>query len=139
MTAEPAWLESRDILPIHEELLREFGGIAGLRDSGLLESALGSPRNHFAYGERDLFRLAAAYAVALTRNHPFVDGNKRTAFMAAYVFLGVNGHDFQACEEDVVRTMLLLAQKKLSEEELAEWLRESSVPPKGPKRRRKPC
>lgn len=138
MTAEPTWLESRDILPIHEELLREFGGSAGLRDSGLLESALGSPRNHFAYGERDLFRLAAAYAFALSRDHPFVDGNKRAAFMAAYVFLGVNGQDFQAREEDVVRTMLLLAEKKLSEEELAGWLRKSSVPARGVKRRRKP-
>jgi death-on-curing protein len=138
MTAEPTWLESHDILPIHEELLREFGGSAGLRDSGLLESALGSPRNHFAYGERDHFRLAAAYAVALTRNHPFVDGNKRAAFMAAYVFLGVNGHDFRAREEDVVGTMLLLAQKKLSEEELAEWLRASSPPAKKTRRRRKP-
>jgi death-on-curing protein len=138
VTAEPTWLESRDTLPIHEELQREFGGSAGLRDSGLFESALGISRNHFVYSERDHFRLAAAYAVALTRNHPFVDGNKRTAFMAAYVFLGVNGHDFQAREEDVVRTMLLLAQRKLSEEELSEWLRESCVPARGTKRRKKP-
>jgi death-on-curing protein len=137
VTAEPTWLESRDIVSIHEELLREFGGSAGLRDSGLLESALGSPRNHFAYGERDHFRRAAAYAVALTRNHPFVDGNKRAAFMAAYVFLGVNGHDLQAREEDVVRTMLLLARRKLSEEELSEWFRESCLPAKGTKRRKK--
>ena len=137
MTVEPRWLKVSDILPIHEQLLNEFGGRVGVRDSGLLESALGSPKNHFAYGERDLFGLAAAHAYALTRNHPFVDGNKRVAFMAAYVFLGVNGHDFQAMEEDVVRTMLLLAERKLSERELAEWLRASSVSRERKKRRKK--
>jgi death-on-curing protein len=128
VTAEPLWLEARDVLAIHDELLREFGGRPGVRDPGLLESALGSPKHHFAYGERDVYQLAAAYAHALARDHPVVDGNKRTAFMTAYVFLGVNGKVFQAAEEEVVRTMLLLAANELSKDALAEWLRGASTP-----------
>ena len=127
MRKEPTWLEKRDLLAIHEELLATFGGSPGLRDEGPLESALASAKNHFAYGDRDLFRLAAAYSHALTRNHPFVDGNKRSAFMAAYVFLGVNGYQFRAKEEDVVGTMLSLAKGNLTSEEFAKWLRRGTA------------
>ena len=134
MTEEPTWLTKQDVLAYHGELLAAFGGAPGIREEGLVESALSSPRNH-----HDLFRLAAAYAHAFSRNHPFVDGNKRVAFMAAHVFLGVNGYDFQAPQEDVVRTMLLLAERRITESDLAGWLRASSVPlpgKRGPRRRK---
>jgi death-on-curing protein len=137
VSEEPSWLEKRDVLAIHQELLLAFGGRPGLRDEGLLESALGSPKNHFAYGERDLFRLAGAYAYALTRDHPFVDGNKRIAFLAAYVFLGVNGYKLEAEEDDVVRTMLSLARGTLTVEEVIEWLRGRSARRKGGPRKGK--
>ena len=127
MRREPVWLETLDVLAIHDELLSQFGGRAGIRDPGLLESALASPRNHFAYGEKDPFRLAAAYANALTLDHPFVDGNKRIAFMAAYVFLAVNGFGIESPEEDVVHVMLALTEKSMSEKEFAAWLRSRSV------------
>jgi death-on-curing protein len=109
---------------IHEAQLREHGGSSGVFDEGLIESALARPQNKLAYSERpDLTALAAAYAFALARNHGFVDGNKRAAFMAAYVFLSLNGHDLDAAEPDVVQTMERVASGELTEPGLAAWMR----------------
>ena len=111
---------------IHRALLGEHGGSPGVRDAGSLQSALDRPRNKFAYGETDIAALAASYAFAIARNHPFVDGNKRTAFQAMYVFLGLNGVDLDAAEPVVVDVMVRLAAGKLSEPGLAEWVRRRS-------------
>jgi death-on-curing protein len=124
----PTWLTPADVLVLHDRLLHEHGGAAGVRDMGRLEAALARPQHHFAYGESDPFRLATAYASGITRNHPFVDGNKRTAFLAAFVFLAVNGQDLRADEAEVVHTMLALVDRTVSEEEFAGWLRANCVP-----------
>ena len=110
---------------IHQAQLREHGGTPGVRDDGLLESALARPRNKFAYAKRaDIATLAAAYAFGLAKNHGFVDGNKRVAFVAAYVFLGLNGYDLDATEPDVVTTMEGVAAGRVREAALATWFRE---------------
>jgi death-on-curing protein len=119
---EPSWLTLDAVLAIHEQLVAEHGGSSLLRDRGLLESALPGPRNHFACGERDLYGLAATYASGITRNHPFADGNKRIAFMAAYTFLGINGIEICADEDDVVEAVLGLSTKSISREGFADWL-----------------
>jgi death-on-curing protein len=116
------WLERRDVEAFHAMQIAEFGGLAGLRDAGALESALARPRNLVAYGNPSPFELAASYAFGIARNHPFVDGNKRTAFVAAIVFLEINGCAFRASEEDVVVTFLALAAGDLSEARLAKWI-----------------
>ena len=110
---------------IHEAQTREHGGSPGIRDEGLLGSALARPRHKFAYGSQtDLAVLAAAYAFGLAKNHGFVDGNKRVAFMAAYVFLGLNGQDLDAAEPDLVTVMEHVAAGRLTEAALAKWIRE---------------
>jgi death-on-curing protein len=119
---EPIWLRLEVILAAHDEQLAEHGGGAGVRDPGLLESALARPLNLFAYGDPSLPTLAAAYAFGIARNHPFVDGNKRTAAVAAELFLGLNGLDLTADDVDLVRTFLALAAGEISEEELAAWI-----------------
>lgn len=124
---EPTWISIPAILAIHGMLLAEHGGATGLRDEGLLESAMAGPRNQFLYGEKDLFQIAAAYAFALTRNHPFVDGNKRTAFAAAGIFMELNGHQLQASEPDAVLAVLALSKGELDARGFGEWLRLSSV------------
>lgn len=121
---EPHWLTIEAVLAMHGQLVAEHGGVPAVRDRGLLESALAAPRNHFAYGEHDLCTLAAAYAYALTRNHPFADGNKRIAFLAAYTFLGINGRELSASEEDVVHMVVGLSARSVSADEFASWLRE---------------
>lgn len=128
MTGEPVWLSRALISAIHDEQIAEHGGSPGLRDEGLLESALARPRNLAAYGEPDLAALAAAYAFGLVRNHPFVDGNKRTAFVAAELFLDLNGQDLVASDEDCVTAMLSLAAGETSEAEFAAWLGARSRP-----------
>lgn len=125
---EPFWLTIEAVLAFHEQLVAEHGGVSLLRDRGLLESALTAPRNHFAYGERDLFVLATVYANGVTRNHPFADGNKRTAFLAAYTFLGLNGLELIAPETEAVEFMLGLSARIFSEEDFTEWLRRSCQP-----------
>lgn len=137
--AEPVWITKQDLLAIHEQLLAAHGGSSGVRDEGLLESALARPRNHYAYGETDIHALATAYAEGLTRNHPFVDGNKRSAFMAAFVFLGVNGFDLRADETDVVRMMVGLSERSVPAEAFAGWLRDNTVSaaPGGSRERRR--
>ena len=97
--SEPEWLDTTIVLDVHAEQLALFGGADGIRDLGLLESALGRPLNKFAYGETDLAALAAAYAFGIARNHPFVDGNKRSRFASMIVFLGLNGIDFDVPPE----------------------------------------
>ena len=125
---EPEWLSKDLMLAIHDEQLAEHGGGIGVRDAGLLESALERPRNRFAYDPAaDLPTLAAAYAFGLARNHPFVDGNKRTAFVAAEVFLDLNGMTLSASDEDCVLTMLRLAAGEIEEEAFGAWLRANSV------------
>jgi death-on-curing protein len=102
------------------------GGAPGVRDEGLLESALARPQQLFAYGKPDIFAMAAGYAVGIARNHPFIDGNKRGAFMAAYIFLGRNGYAITADEADVAVTFEQIAAGSLTEDALAEWLRRNS-------------
>lgn len=127
--AVPRWLTRFVLDAVHDAQLREHGGTPGIRDGGLLDSALARAENKFAYDERvDLATLAAAYAFGLARNHGYVDGNKRTAFMAAYVFLGLNDTDIEAAEPDVVQTIERLAAGRLSEGALAEWIRDRMRP-----------
>ena len=121
---EPRWLSRGFVGVIHTNLLHEHGGRFGVRDEGLIASALERPRLKWSYeGEIDLADLAAAYGYGLVRNHGFVDGNKRIAFMAVYVFLGLNGFDLGAPEPQVVRVMLDLAASDLTESEFAAWIR----------------
>jgi death on curing protein len=121
--AEPRWLDLEIALAIHDRQLAEHGGGSGVRDSGMLESALARPINAWAYGADDPAMLAAAYAFGIARNHPFVDGNKRTAWVAARLFLAVNGRELRFDAADAVRTMLALAAGEMSEEELTDWFR----------------
>ena len=122
---EPVWVERAVVLMLHDESLAQHGGAGGVRDGGLLESALARPQNSHAYGQADIAALAAAYAFGIVRNHPFIDGNKRTGFLTAAVFLELNGFRFAAREADVVLKVLSLAAGELSEADFAAWLRES--------------
>lgn len=109
-------------------MLATHGGASGVRDLGMLESALGRAQNRYAYEGSAIPRLAADYAFGIARNHPFVDGNKRTAFMSAYTFLGLNGFSFEASEAEVVVTILALAAGELSECDLAAWFELKAKP-----------
>ena len=111
------------MLAIHERLLAEHGGASGLRDNPLLESALARPQQLLAYGDADIYDLAATYVAGILRNHPFVDGNKRTAFMTGYVFLASNDVQLVASEIESVQYVTALAARELKETEFAEWLR----------------
>jgi death on curing protein len=122
---EPEWLDIAIVLDVHAEQLALFGGADGVRDPGLIESALGWPRHKFAYGESDLAALAAAYAFGIARNHPFVDGNKRTAFASMIVFLGLNGIDFDVPPPDATAMIMALAAGEVSEESLTRWIRDN--------------
>lgn len=118
------WVDPAVILAVHEEQLAEHGGAAGVRDAGLLDSALARPRNLALYGQPDVCELAAAYAFGLVRNHPFVDGNKRSAFVAAELFLALNGHRLTASDADCVLEMLRLVASEIDEQVFAAWLRD---------------
>ena len=124
---EPLWVEREDCLTIHDVLVDRFGGLAGVRDPALLEAALNRPRQRFAYGQPTLFELAGAYAAGLIQNHPFLDGNKRTGFIAAALFLEINGQHFRATEEEVVLCTLALAAGTITEHGYAAWLEQSST------------
>jgi death-on-curing protein len=126
--AQPIWIDLAVVLAIHDEQLAEHGGQAGVRDRGLLESALARPRNQFEYGESSLARLAAAYAFGISRNHPFLDGNKRTSLVVAELFLELNGLELLAGDAACVTTFLSLASGELSEDDLARWVTENSRP-----------
>jgi len=127
--AEPVWVELDVVLAIHDEQLAEHGGQPGVRDPGLLESALGRPRNQFAYGEPSITRLAASYAFGISRNHPFLDGNKRTSLVVAELFLELNGYELIASDAQCVTTFLQLAAGELTEDQLAEWITANSTTP----------
>ena len=120
------WIDRRVLLLLHDESLAMHGGASGIREEGLLDSALARPQNIVAYGEPDLADLAAAYAHGLAKNHPFVDGNKRAAFLAAGLFLRLNGHRLVASQVDSVQTVLALAAGDLDEAAFAAWLRAGS-------------
>jgi death-on-curing protein len=123
MTPAPQWISRKALLLLHEESLAQFGGARGLRDEGLLESALARPQNAFAYKPGvTIAELAASYAFGLAKNHPFVDGNKRAAFLSIGLFLGINGYRLQADQVDAIQTMLALASGALKEEVLAAWI-----------------
>ena len=120
--AEPVWIVRDVVLSVHDEQLSEHGGQSGVRDLGLLESALARPQNQYAYGETSIARLAASYAFGLSRNHPFLDGNKRTSLVVAELFLALNGLELAASDAECVTTFLALAAGDLTEEELAGWI-----------------
>lgn len=124
---EPEWLSLDIALAVHDRQLSEHGGPAGVRDAGALESALGRPVNQWNYGEDDLCALAAAYAFGIARNHPFTDGNKRTAWVFARLFLRLNGQDLSFTPKEAIEIVLALAGGELEEAELTNWLREHAV------------
>ena len=120
---EPVWLVKSAVLAAHATMIARFGGLEGLRDEGLLDSALARPRNLYHHEDRaNLPRLSAAYAAGIIHNHPFVDGNKRSGFMAAYMFLTRNGRTFQADETSVVTMTRALAANEIEEPDYATWL-----------------
>ncbi|NOY00005.1 MAG: type II toxin-antitoxin system death-on-curing family toxin [Verrucomicrobia bacterium] len=123
---EPRWVLGETVKALHDRLLAEFGGLSGIRDEGLLESALARPLQLNSFGDPDLFELAAAYAQGLVRNHPFLDGNKRIGFTTAVLFLELNGRRFIASEADATVKTLGLAAREIEEEDYAKWLEENS-------------
>lgn len=130
-SSEPQWLSRIVVDAIQNDQLREHGGLPGIRDENVLESALARPQQRWHYAEEtEIAALAAAYGFGLVKNHPYRDGNKRIGFLAMVTFLGLNGHDFKATDADVVAEILSLADGRVSEEELADWIRQHS-----PKRR----
>lgn len=125
--SEPKWLSRLVVDAIHNDQLREHGGLPGVRDENVLESALARPQQKWHYADRtDVPMLAAAYAYGLVQNHPYRDGNKRIGFLAMVTFLGVNGHDFSATDAEIVTQFLALAGGHISEDDLADWIREHS-------------
>jgi len=128
---DPIWIDERDALTLHERVLALHGGATGARDDGLLKSALGRPQQHYAYGNTpDIVRLAAIYTAGIVRNHPFVDGNKRTGFVVGILFLELNGYRFTATEEDAAQAVLGLAGATLDEEGYEAFLRANAEPEK---------
>ena len=124
MRREPRWIDKRALLLLHEESLTAFGGARGMRDEGLLDSALDRARNQYLYEKGvDLAALAAAYGFGIAKNHPFVDGNKRAAFLGLGLFLAINGKRLRAEQVDSIRTILALAAGDIDEKQLAEWIR----------------
>ena len=124
----PAWLSKKLVLAMHAETLQQFGGTTGLRNEGRLESALSRPQNRYAFSDPSLFELAAAYCHGIVRNHPFVDGNKRTGLLAARAFLFRNGDVFDPNEAEMVRVVERVASGEVSEEEPAQWVQQNTVP-----------
>jgi death-on-curing protein len=129
---EPRWLELHIVLDFHAEQLTLFGGPDGVRDLGLLESALGRPQNKFAYGETSLAVLAAAYGFGIARNHPFVDGNKRTALASMIVFLNLNKLALVAPQEAASAIVLALAAGEIGEDVLGRWIADNARPLEAP-------
>jgi death-on-curing protein len=123
------WLSPQLILAIHDEQLAEHGGSTGLRDAGLLDSALARPLNRAGYGEPDVAELAALYALAIAKNHPFIDGNKRTAFVALEVFLRLNGCVFTVGDAEAVVITLAMAAGELPDDEFTAWVRMHTIHP----------
>jgi death-on-curing protein len=130
MSSVARWVDKRALLLLHGESLAEHGGLPGLRDEGLLESALARPLNLTAYGQPDLADLAATYGCGLAQNHPFADGNKRAAFLAVGLFLGLNGYRLQATQLEATQVMLAVAAGEIEEAAFAAWLR-AHIAPRG--------
>ena len=116
------WISRELILAVHDEMLAQYGGASGIRDEGLLESALARPVNRAVYGEPDIAELAALYAIAIARNHPFVDGNKRAAFGAMTLFLSLNGLELESPEVEAAEIMLKMAGHYIEDEEFSAWV-----------------
>ena len=128
MTGEPRWISKKALLMLHEESLAMFGGASGLRDEGLLDSALARPQNAHAYNpDSTLADLAASYGFGLAKNHAFLDGNKRAAFLSIGMFLSINGYKLVADQVDAIKTMLAVAAGELDERGLAAWIQKNSV------------
>ncbi|WP_332660418.1 type II toxin-antitoxin system death-on-curing family toxin [Brevundimonas sp.] len=128
MTTEPRWLVMADIVTLHDYVLARTGGSSGLRDEGLLESALSRPFNRWSYeGVEDVRDLAATYCVGLAKNHPFIDGNKRAAFLALGVFLELNGWTLTATDDDAIATFYAVAASQLDEDALAAWIHDNTA------------
>jgi death on curing protein len=123
---EPIWVDASVVLAVNDEQLAEHGGASGVRDPGLLESALARPRNRYAYDKASLHALAASYAHGIAKNHPFIDGNKRTSLVIAELFLNLNGIELTASDEAIVMTWLKLAAGDISEIGLEDWITENS-------------
>ena len=123
--SEPFWLTSQMVIAIHDEQLTIHGGASGLRDKGMLESALDRPRNKWTYEHAELAELAAAYGFGIARNRPFIDGNKRASLLALYTFLGVNGIDLIVPEAEAAAIILSLAAGEVSEESLTRWIKDN--------------
>ena len=124
MTTEPRWIDKRSLLLLHDESIAEHGGLTGLRDEGLLDSALARPENQLAYGgDPDLASLAAAYGVGIARNHPFADGNKRAAFLSVGLFLALNGQRLVADRAEATNVMLAVAAGDLGDDAFAAWIK----------------
>ncbi|WRH67437.1 MAG: type II toxin-antitoxin system death-on-curing family toxin [Planktothrix sp. GU0601_MAG3] len=126
--SEPLWIFEEIVQVIHQDQIQQHGGSLGVRDENLLSASLARPRHLFTYGQPDLFDLAAAYGYGLAKNHPFIDGNKRTAFAVMATFLLVNGYLLEIPEMEVVQMMEQLATDQETQESLAQWLRKNSIP-----------
>ncbi|MDO8955031.1 MAG: type II toxin-antitoxin system death-on-curing family toxin [Gammaproteobacteria bacterium] len=125
---EPRWLTLHDVDAFHSKQIQEHGGLQGLRDKNLLQSALGRPQQLLAYSDKtDIFELAAAYAYGIIKNHPFLDGNKRTGIITAAIFLMMNGYNIIASEEDLYLNTISLANGTQTESQFAKWLQENSA------------
>ena len=128
MTGEPRWISKKALLMLHEESLAMFGGLSGLRDEGLLDSALARPLNTHAYNaDSTIARLGASYGFGLAKNHAFLDGNKRIAFLSIGMLLSINGHKLVADQVDAIQTMLAVAAGELGERGLATWIQKNIV------------
>ncbi|MGH7080284.1 MAG: type II toxin-antitoxin system death-on-curing family toxin [Acetobacteraceae bacterium] len=126
---DPVWIEEREALVFHERLLVLHGGAAGIRDKGLLSSALTRPRQHVSYGHaRQIAELAALYTAGIVKNHPFIDGNKRTGFLLGVLFLELNGFAFTASQEDAANAVIALAAGKMNEQDYAIFLKANAAP-----------
>ena len=125
----PNWLSHESIHTIHSLSIARFGGGDGLRDESALKASLNRPLQHFSYGDPppSVFELAAIYCSGIVKSHPFIDGNKRTGFMAAYTFLGINGYRFEASEEEAALQIIALADCRLSDDQLTQWLKVNSI------------
>ncbi|MDJ0632836.1 MAG: type II toxin-antitoxin system death-on-curing family toxin [Xenococcaceae cyanobacterium MO_188.B29] len=123
----PIWIEEAVVIAIHRRQLAEHGGSDGIRDKGLLESALFRPKNQLAYGNPTIFDLAAAYGYGITKNHPFIDGNKRTSYVVTRTFLKLNGYDIQALAIEKYQLWMGLSDSQINETQLAKWIKEKSI------------
>ncbi len=123
----PTWVEEALVIAIHRRQLAEHGGSDGIRDKRLLESALFKPKNQLAYGKPTIFNLAAAYGYGIAKNHPFIDGNKRTSYVVTRTFLKLNGYDLRVSAKEKYDIWISLADSQLSETELAQWIEKNSI------------